>query len=257
MIGELLTKASVAANDNLPSILVGVGIVGVVGTAVAASKATPKAIELLEKRKSENEDLKTLEKVKTVAKVYAPAVAIGVGTIACFVCSNHINDRRQAALAGLYTAAQSTITLQQDKMKELIGEKKTKEVLEEVEKEKRKAYPVDKSSFPPPGSNSDLFWYDVNGNYFTCDVNTIRKAQNDFNASMLNNPFMPCGSLNDFIDLLPSTVHRIKHAGDMVGWNINVTGPMELDIIWETQDGRPVGNVFHRNPPIKNFNQQN
>ncbi len=86
-----------------PTILCCIAAVGVVGTAVASVKATPKAMKLLKKATDEKgEELSKAEIVITVAHLYIPAAAIGAGTIFCIFGANALNKQQQARLMSAY-----------------------------------------------------------------------------------------------------------------------------------------------------------
>ncbi len=111
-----------------PEILTGIGIAGMITTTVMAVRATPKAIELIEKEKDrqnrellkkaeENghdtcnyiERLKPIDIIKTTWKCYIPAAIIGGLSIACLIGANSVNARRNAALATAYTLSESAL----------------------------------------------------------------------------------------------------------------------------------------------------
>lgn len=107
-----------------PTLLFGVGVVGVVTTVVLACRATLKMEELigeaeekdkkidaaldLESEKYTEEDAKKdsiLVKTQTaakIAKIYAPAVAVGLVSIGAFTGSHIVLNRRNAALTAAY-----------------------------------------------------------------------------------------------------------------------------------------------------------
>jgi len=109
-----------------PTIMFAAGAVGFVATAVLASKATLKMDGILreaeadrakiEKAETEHSDKYTAEdaaqdrklsRVKLaieVAKAYAPAVAVGVGTLALFTGAHIILQRRVVGLTAAYAA---------------------------------------------------------------------------------------------------------------------------------------------------------
>lgn len=250
-----------AIDDNLPSILVGIGIVGVVKMGIEIYKATPKAMDILEKQKEEKiaagenpDDIKPIEKVKAAGKVFLPAIAIGAGSVLCFVYSNHIQDKRQAALAGLYTVTQNALTLERDKMKEILGDKKAQEIIDEAVIENRKQNHPIPDDIPYTNSNGEqLFFDEISGKYFMTTVEEIRKGVNDFNAKQLR--YSTQGSLNDFYDYIPK-LSRMPYAGEGVGWDINVNGLVEIYFTWENHDGRVLGIMRHMNPPIANYRQR-
>ena len=106
-----------------PTILFGVGVVGVVATTVLASRATLRLDEVLEDTNKKLEGVRTLQnkayseddrkKDKAllyghaaidVAKLYAPAVAVGVISVAALTGSHIILTRRNVALTAAYAA---------------------------------------------------------------------------------------------------------------------------------------------------------
>lgn len=122
------------AQKHSPTLLFGVGVVGVVTTVVLASRATLKmeqVIEGAEKRKAqiqlaldemENETVKhkltyteedahkdsITNRVKMaveIGKLYAPAFVVGVISIGCLTSSHFILTRRNVALTAAYAAA--------------------------------------------------------------------------------------------------------------------------------------------------------
>ena len=103
-----------------PTILFGVGVVGVVSTAVLAARATLKLSDALaegedglkhvEVTVTEGEETKVKRsmdvRLKTaikVAKLYAPAVIVGAATVVAFTGSHVILKKRNAGLVAAYT----------------------------------------------------------------------------------------------------------------------------------------------------------
>lgn len=251
---RILNGVIKSLDHNKPSILVGIGIFGVVCTVVEACKATPKALDILEKKRKEKEDkgedpeLKPVEKVKAVAKTYAPAAIMGICSVLCFVYSNNIYVKRNAALAGLYTMAQNTLQTHQEKLVEAVGEKKATEINDEVAKERRKEVPLP-AEYKTPGEGT-LFFDVLSGTYFTSNVEEVRKGVNDFNYALRSEMSM---SVNDLNFVYLPIKKSIQYAGDAVGWNINGNGYVDISITWETIDNMVVGIIKHNNPPVVNY----
>lgn len=106
---------------------------GVVATAVAAVKATPKALDILEAAEEvKGEELTNFEKFKVAAPVYIPAVTIGASTIACILGANVLNKRQQAALASMYALADSSYKEYKAKVKEVFGEEGNRKVIQSI-----------------------------------------------------------------------------------------------------------------------------
>jgi hypothetical protein len=107
-----------------PIILFGAGIVGVIGTAVLASKATLKLDEVLKETRNHLNDAANLSEAEgysdadrqqdllyiyvrataKVARLYAPAIAVGTLTIAALTGSHVVLNRRNVAMTAAYAA---------------------------------------------------------------------------------------------------------------------------------------------------------
>ena len=126
--------------ENGASILTGVGVVGVVSTAVLAATSTPKALQLLEEKErvvkeTYGEELTNFEKVIAVTPAYIPAVLSGLATASCILGANHINKKQQASLMSAYTYLATAFGQYRRKVKEVFGEEGDAKVCRELEKE--------------------------------------------------------------------------------------------------------------------------
>ena len=99
----LLNHAQKFVKRNAGTILTCAGGVGVVSTAVLAVKATPRAIELINKAKEEKqEELTNWDIVRIAGPAYIPTVITGTATLACIFGANMLSRRQQAALISAY-----------------------------------------------------------------------------------------------------------------------------------------------------------
>lgn len=125
-----------------PSIMVGAGVVGVVAGAVMACKATIKVQPVLEEQKQKivdiREQMKEQEKGDNrgtkeltlaygqtafkVAKLYAPAVAVGTLSIASIVGAHHVMKKRNAAISAAYLAVDQGFKAYRKNVKDRFGE---------------------------------------------------------------------------------------------------------------------------------------
>lgn len=142
-IQKMLHKSGLCIRKYSPVALSCVASVGVVVTAVAAVKATPKAVSLIyaDSRKRHDGDPYAYSKKEAVAaawKCYIPAVAIGASTIACIMGANALNRRQQAALTSAYALVQQSYKEYKDKLKELYGEEAHNAIVDSIAKEKCK-----------------------------------------------------------------------------------------------------------------------
>ena len=151
-VSTTFSKVSVKLKKHSPEILVVAGVVGTVASAVMACHATTKLDSVLEKSKkdidaihkcAENEELAaeyskddakkdlTIVYVQAgvkVAKLYAPAVALGTLSIASIVASHNILKKRNVALAAAYATVDKTFKEYRNRVVERFGAEVDKEL---------------------------------------------------------------------------------------------------------------------------------
>lgn len=132
----MVMRPKVFFKKNGGTILTCLGAAGVIGTAVTAVKATPKAMLLLnEAKKEKGESLTKLEMIKVAGPLYIPSVLIGVSSIACILGSNVLNKQKQAALVSAYTMLDQSYKEYKNKVVEMYGKEVDKAVEEELSKD--------------------------------------------------------------------------------------------------------------------------
>lgn len=224
----VIRQATHILKENSPVILTGCAAAGVVTTAIFAVKATPKACEIIEGEGLEDK----VDIVKATWKLYIPAIASGVVTIACIVGANHISLKRSAALASLYSLSEATLKEYQDKVVEKIGEKKEQEVRDEIAQDRVRKNPQGENPVILTGRGEVLCLDSISGRYFKSDIEKIRKTVNDLNVNLNKDFFIPVNDL--YYELgLPG----IK-LGEMIGWRL----PNLIEVDFSTQltdDGTP------------------
>lgn len=256
-------KASLKLKKHSPEILAAVGTVGVVASAVMACKATTKISTILD---DTNDQLNTIrdaandpdladqysaddaKKDTTIvyiqtgvkfAKLYGPAVAIGVASIGCLLGSNHILRKRNVALAAAYTAVDKSFKAYRGRVVERFGEEmdrelryniKAKEVQEIVTDENGNETTVT-STIEVPETNHD------NSEYARCFDETcigwtrdpeynmmfVTQIQNWANDRLQSKGYL---YLNEVYEMLG--FQRTK-AGQVVGWLYNGDGDNYVD----------------------------
>ena len=169
---------------NSPSILVGFGIAGIAGTAIATGKASVKASHILDEMHytSEEEPTKT-EKIKAVAPVFIPPIIFGILTAGCFLASNSINIQRQLALISAYSMSERTLANTEAKIKDVLGsEQKGQKLVDEVAKEDVEKSPPNESNTIKIGAGGVLMRDGVvGGPDFEIDIETLKFVFNDLN----------------------------------------------------------------------------
>jgi len=251
-----------------PEILTGIGIAGMITTTVMAVRATPKAIELIEKEKDrqnrellkkaeENghdtcnyiERLKPIDIIKTTWKCYIPAAIIGGLSIACLIGANSVNARRNAALATAYTLSESALKEYQEKVIETIGKKKEQSVRDAIAKDRIDKNPVSSREVIITEKGNTLCYDSISGRYFKSDIDKLKKVENELNRRMRDEMYI---SLNEFyheIGLNPISI------GDDIGWNID-RGYIELNFSSQlTDDGNPCLVIDYQVTPRYEYNR--
>lgn len=148
-----LGKVKLGFIKHSPEILISAGVVGVVASAVLACKATTKLDSIVSQTKKDVEQIKyaaehpeelpekyTKEDSKKdlaivytrtglkLAKLYAPAVTLGVLSISCILASNNIMRKRNVALAAAYTTVDRSFKDYRNRVVERFGEELDKEL---------------------------------------------------------------------------------------------------------------------------------
>ena len=252
-------KAGLKLKKHSPEILVVGGVVGLVTSGVMACKATTKLSTILDDSKEQielfdkvaanpemvNEEYtvedaekdKKIVKVQTavkVAKLYAPAVAIGVVSIGAIFASNNIMRKRNVALGAAYATVDRVFKDYRNRVVDRFGEEldkelrynlKTKEVKETVEDENGKKKTVKKNikymDSPMPSEFAVI--YDDGCAGWTKDPEDNKffliQQQRYANERLKRRGYL---SLNEVYELLgfPST-----KAGQVVGWLYNCKDP--------------------------------
>lgn len=238
-----------------PEILTGIGIAGMITTTILAVKATPKALDLIARAEDEKFDndhgecLTKPEIIKACWKCYIPTAITCAASIACLVGASSVNFKRNAALATAYKISETALSEYKNAVIETIGEKKEQMVKDKMSEKKLKEEPVTKSEIILTEKGNTLCYDYHSGRYFKSDIDTIKKAVNEINSSMIRDDY---ASLNEFYDEigLPHTA-----IGGNLGWNIN-DGLLEIYFSSKiADDGTPCIVMNYENQPKHDYNR--
>ena len=240
---RVLTKYS-------PGILTGIGITGMIGATFMAVKATPKALYLIEAKKEESEveELTPIETIKTCWKCYIPATLATVLSIICLIGASTVSAKRNAALATAYSISEAALREYQEKVVEVVGEKKEKAVRDAVAKDQIERDPVTKSEVVIIDSNSNTLCYEpLSGRYFKSTIDKIKKAEIELDRQMIQEMYV---SLNDFYWEIGLDGTDL---GDKMGWNLS-KGYMDLSFSSQlADDGTPCAVIVYGIPPVYDY----
>ena len=241
--GRVLTKYS-------PGILTGIGITGMIGATFMAVKATPKALYLIEAKKEESEveELTPVETIKTCWKCYIPATLTTVLSAVCLIGASTVSAKRNAALATAYSISEAALREYQEKVVEVVGEKKEKAVRDAVAKDQIERDPVTKSEVVIIDSNSNTLCYEpLSGRYFKSTIDKIKKAEIKLDRQMIQEMYV---SLNDFYWEIGLDGTDL---GDKMGWNLS-KGYMDLSFSSQlADDGTPCAVIVYGIPPVYDY----
>ena len=261
---EIMSKASGALNKigfglkkRSPEILVAVGVVGTVVSAVMACKATTKINTILDETKEQldkiheyagNPDVAekyNAEDAKKdtaivyaqagvkLAKLYAPAVGLGILSISSILASNNILRKRNMAISAALAAATQDFKDYRNRVIERFGKEvdhqlryniKATEVEETITNEKGKEKKVKKNvEVADPNASGYVKYFTRSNPYWEDDssyVEMFLRAQQNY----ANDKLKAIGhlTLNDVYDMLG--FHDSK-AGMVVGWIYDLNHP--------------------------------
>lgn len=244
-------RSSLILKKYSPEILMGVGIASGVAAGVLAVRATLKVEPVLDQLK-ENLDtveranketdasIQTLNKLKgqaygmgvvEIAKIYWPAVSLGVASIACIVGSHGIMKKRNAAIVVAYNALEKTFAEYRDRVEEKLGESAERDIQfdirdkEVVDEETGKKKVV--STLGDTGVSQYAKFFDELSQYWdnTPEYNiTFVRAQQNFANDLLQSRGHVF--LNEVYESL-----GLPHTpgGSITGWVLNGSGDQFID----------------------------
>lgn len=237
--------------DNSPGILTGLGVAGVVTTAVLTGKAAySSALNIYledERRVGDGEGyMDQRQKFELVWKEYIPAAIVLSTTVAAIVAANHIGSRRAAAIAAAFKLSEQLSGEYKDKVVKTLGLKNEEKMRTELAADKMARTPGSEVVII---SGSEVVFFDEwSGRYFKNEMETIRKAVNEINYK-INNFY--CASLSDFYEMIGLPKTQIS---DEFGWNSDEL----LDVEYGTtvlQDGRPAISLSYNKVPIRGYDR--
>lgn len=209
-------------NRNSPTILTGLSVAGLITTTVMAIRATPKALEILDQESVMREDhygkvipLTKMDILKLTWKCYLPTGLMGLATIGCMIGATSINEKRNAALSGLYALTETTLKEYQAKVVETIGENKERKIKEDVAGDRIKNNPVNKNQVIITEKGNTLCYDSISGRYFKSDIEKLRKIENEINKNLISDMWISLNEVYDKIGLNQVSI------GNDIGWNVD------------------------------------
>lgn len=216
-----MSKFVTGLRKTSPVILTALGIAGVIGTAVMAVRATPKALKLIKAKKDELEtdELTPVELVQTTWQCYVPSALVGAGTIACIVGIGVMDKRNQAALTSAYAMLNESYKQYRQSAKKVYGEDADNKIHAEMAKDAGVAsvdwgYQVYNMDMDP-GSEQLLFYDLASKKHFNTTMAAVLNAQYHVNRNLAIRG--DC-SLNEYLLFLG--LEGVS-GGNEIGWDIS------------------------------------
>lgn len=155
MIGSQIARNMLVVQKSSPGLLLGAGIIGMVASTVLACRSTLKMEPIVEEAKDKLNTARTLEHPEysesdrqrdisliyfqsgvKLTRLYAPAIIVGVFSIAALTRSHHILTTRNAALTAAYTTLERGFKQYRSRVVEKYGEEEDRNLrygVQEVE----------------------------------------------------------------------------------------------------------------------------
>ena len=238
---SIATKVLKLADANLPVL----AIAGLIGTAGLSAVGAVRAAKYLEEEKQKlptkqvihEESRVSFVKVPLKTAIYAksalyflPAVVVGGATILAITRADSLSKQALAGAAFAYTVAEKNYKDYQEVVASVIGENKASKVREAIVEKQLSVTPM--NSVIDTKRGSTLCFDVLSGRYFLSDVDVIKRAQNEFNHSLLSDGF---ATVNDFYYELGLPGISL---GRSVGWSSEKL--LELNITAKvTEEGQP------------------
>lgn len=249
--GKAFSRGSLIVSKYSPEILTTVGVVGVVASAVFASKATLHLEPIVDNMQGHLDVAKELHEtgavtdmdhtkkktqiitngVMDIVKLYGPSVTLGLASIGCIIAAHGIMRKRNVALVAAYKAVESSFAKYRERVIEEFGEDKDRQYRRGVSQASVKNEETGDTEIvniiDPNGVSKYARFFDkLNDNWVkTPEYNLafLRMNQNYANDTLHARGHL---LLNDVYDMLG--IPRTKE-GAIVGWAISEEGDNFVD----------------------------
>jgi hypothetical protein len=221
-----------------PLILSSTAVLGVGATAYLSARASFEAGRVIWRkqfqidRTPEPHELDLKEKAELTWKLYIPVVASGVVTCVCIIGVTRVGNKRALAAQAAFVLSERAYSEYRDKVIEEFGEKKDEKIRAAVATDRIKTNPPPSAEILITGPGNILCCEMYTGRYFSSDMETLRKAQNDLNAQMIRQDQVSMEEWYYIIGLAPTS-----YSSD-IGWVSDKMMELEFTSVL-TEDGRP------------------
>ena len=250
---------------NSPKILlfggIGLGVLAVAGSGAASFKASEIIMDIRRDPEICNDRKKiAMAYAKRIVPLYIPVAILEAGSVICLVKSYDINAKRLAAATALAEVSMETVRLYRDKARVLLGDKKAREIDEEVKKEKDEV----KSQLESHGDpECQIQWFkdELTGQEFLCTKEHIKDAALDLNLKLHSEMYV---SVNEWIDILNDQAlkcneeYPLTHilSGNETGWEEGYPVYVTYNKTGKTKGGFSCFILEYNLPPRPNYRRR-
>lgn len=236
VVSNLVTNTKSFYTNNKATIYIATGVVSGVAAIGAAIIATPKAMNLIQKRESELkrqlEPLKnykdTIEVIKTVWKTYIPTAFLTLSSGILLVSGNYVHLQNLSSVTAAYKMTEKAYYAQKKGMIESLSEKQLEKVTDKMAENafKEKEETQNGVLIAETESGKILCMDNITEKEFYSTVREIRDAISRLNFEMTNN-MDGCISLQDFYDEVGADGGTLAQK---VGWNVS-DGLLDINVV--------------------------
>lgn len=259
-----VNKVGFFLNKKSPEILVGVGIAGVVASAVLACVASTKVSKIIEekdealsviddaKEKGEEfseEDTKKYTLITYVqagvkfARLYAPSALLGAASITCILMSHSVMKKRHMALAAAYAAMDKSFSEYRGRVLERFGEEVEKEIRYNLKSQEIETTETDENGKEKKKKETANV---VSDDFSESDIGPYAKIFDELNDNWYKDPernlFYLKARQSQANDMLQARGHLfLNEVYDLLGFPRTATGAVAG---WVYDTKNPVGDNF-------------
>lgn len=244
-----MNSFSVFMSRNKPGIVMGLGIGSMLMSTLVAFRYAPLAKDALNERKAELDvdKLEPVDTIKTAGLYFLPSTIFAITGIACILGGNQMNLNRGAAAMAAYALSESTLRSYRESAKEVVGEKKEKDIREAAAK---KMYYDDLKSgqmIVVPNGVGDFWMYDhLTKQKIRSNVQKVKEAINNLNYRAVH------GEVISVYDYCLEMNEEPVEMGNNFVWDVNRNGMLELyaPTAYVMENGEPIIDIMHKVDPV-------
>lgn len=236
-IAKMVRNLERTAKTNSPAIFASMAVASSISTMLLTARATFKAAEdirAVEAQTGTNGELKGMlkERAAYTWQYYIPPAIACTTTVVCIFGCLKTGNRKTAVAMTAYSVSERAFNEYRDKVVEQVGIKKEEEIRDSVAQDFVKNNTPKAGDVIIAGGGKVLCCELYTRRYFTCDMQTLRRAENDINH-VLNHEMY--ATLSDFYNLIGVPV---TSDSDNVGWDMDKQLELQFSSVL-TDDDQP------------------